>query len=195
MADPSQMTDEELKQVVETGIEPEEPETPAPTEEEAGETAEPVEEQVEETPVAEEKEPEENGEEQAPQPSRREQRSIDFLVKKYGNNILEPHQVAPSNDRMDYAQQLEADPEVVKQLEADRQAAAQQAYQQGQQAATQQVQYNQFYNNIRFDLPLVSDKLSKLDPEDVKSIDEEYLAITGANPQTMTVRNANIGYA
>ena len=187
--DVTKLTDEELQQ----RISGEETPTPEPTEEEAGETAEPVEEPVEAV-VEEVKEPEENGEEQAPPPSRREQLRINDLLKKYGPPPEAPR-TAPSQDRMDYAQQLEADPEVVKRLEADRQAAAQQAYQQGQQAATQQVQYNQFYNNIRFDLPLVSDKLSKLDPEDVKSIDEEYLAITGANPQTMTVRNANIGYA
>ena len=184
--DVTKLTDEELQQ----RISGEETPTPEPTEE-VVDTVEPVEEI--ETPVVEEKEVEEDEEEVPPPPSRREQLRINDLLKKYG-----PPPEAPRTEplqRMDYEQTLDADPEVVRQLEADRQAAAQQAYLQGQQASNQRLEYNQFYNNIRFDLPLVSDKLSKLDPEDVKSIDEEYMAITGANPQTMTVRNSNIGYA
>lgn len=185
--DVTKLTDEELQQ----RISGEETPTPEPTAE-VVETVEPVEEQVE-TPEAEVKEVEEGEEEVPPPPSRREQLRINDLLKKYGPPPEVPR-TAPLQG-MDYTTSLDADPEVVKQLEADRRAAAQQAYLQGQQAANQQVQYNQFYNNIRFDLPLVSDKLSKLDPEDVKSIDEEYMAITGASPQTMTVRNPNIGYA
>ena len=189
--EPSEMTDEQLNKVIETGIVPEVPETPAV--EEGGETPEPVEEPVE-TPVDEVKEPEDNGEEQAPPPSRREQLRINDLLKKYGNPP-ETQQVVPSHNRMDYSTSLDADPEVVRQLEADRQRAAQEAYTQGQQASNQQLQYSQFYNNIRFDLPLVAEKLKSLDSEDVQSIDNEYLAITGANTVNGTVRNPNIGYA
>jgi hypothetical protein len=57
------------------------------------------------------------------------------------------------------------------------------------------LQYTQFYNNIRFDLPLVTEKLSKLDPVDAKALDDEYLAITGADPNNGYVRNPDIGYA
>lgn len=187
--DVTKLTDEELQQ----RISGEETPTPEPTEEEAGETAEPVEEPVEAV-VEEVKEPEENGEEQAPPPSRREQLRINDLLKKYGPPPEAPR-TAPSQDRMDYAQQLEADPEVVKRLEADRQAAAKQAFDEGQQSANQRREYDQFYNNIRFDLPLVKDRLDRLDPEDVQELDDEYLFVTGADTTKGTVKIPNLSYA
>lgn len=194
MADPSQMTDDELNKVIETGIVPEEP------------TSEPAE--VPEEPVAEVEEPEAPAEE-APQeedpkevpevqpPSRREQLRIQTLLAKYGNPAERSPQQAPSQptNALDYATALDTDPEIVQQLEADRKAVAQQAFTQGREEATQALAYTQFYNNIRFDLPLVSEKLSKLDPLDAQSIDQEYMAITGADPTRSYVRNPNIGYA
>lgn len=191
MADPSQMTDEELNKVIETGIEPEEPETP---QEEPVE--EPEEEPVEEV-EQEEKESVENDEEEVPAPmSRRKQHRIEQLLNKldYPVRPVEQAKNEPSQ-RIDYEQQLEADPEVIRQLEADRKAAADIAYELGQQESNARLEYQQFYNNIRFDLPVVKDKLDKLDPDDVRAIDLEYMKLTGADPSTMTVRHPDIGYA
>lgn len=197
MADPSQMTDEELNKVIETGIEPEEPEVQEPVEtpEEPTEEVEPAE--------PEEEEPQEevaNEEPEEKAPSRREQLRIQQLLAKYGDPTERTSQSAPlkQTQQLDYSQSLDADPEVIAQLEADRRAAAEAAYQQGRQEADktlQTIQYTQFYNNIRFDLPVVEKILSKLDPIDARAIDEEYLAITGADPNSGTVRNPNIGYA
>lgn len=157
-----------------------------------------AEETVSEQPAVEaEASPEEVPEEEAtPEelpPSRREQLRIQSLLQKYGDPR---DRQAPSQQReqLDY-QTLDAEPEVIKQLQEDRQRAEEIQYNRGRTESSQDLQYTQFYNNIRFDLPLVTEKLSKLDPIDAKALDDEYLAVTGADPANGYVRNPNIGYA
>lgn len=157
--------------------------------EEAPEVAEEVEEQ---TPAEEEttnEEPKENW-------SRRKQERYIQLLDKFGPPPAQVQQ-APyqRNDALDYNQALDADPEVIKQLEADRKAAEQAQYNRGRDESNQALAYSQFYNNIRFDLPLVSEKLSKLDRQDAEALDLEYMKITGADPSRGYVQNPNIGYA
>lgn len=196
--DASKLTDEELDQRIAEGeptATPEPVETPsepaAEVESEEASPEEPSEEQPEEP--AQEVDKKEVPEEQPP--SRREQLRIQQLLAKYGPPPERQTSQQPSQfkreDALDYQTALDADPEVIKQLEDDRQREGQAQYNRG----LQDLQYTQFYNNIRFDLPLVSEKLSKLDPMDAKSIDDEYLAITGADPNKGYVRNPDIGYA
>lgn len=182
----SEMTDEELAEAIKPEETKEEVKAESDTPELEEAPAEPVKEEVipEEEPEAPEEKP----------PSRREQLRIQQLLQKYGD----PGQrQAPQQRRdvLDYNKALEAEPEVIQQLEADRKRAEDTQYEQGRSDSSQELQYMQFYNNIRFDLPLVTEKLSKLDPVDAKALDDEYLAITGADPAKGYVRNPNIGYA
>ena len=139
MVNPADMTDEELQTVIDTGVEPEEPESPEPEESEVEETPEEPEEEEKEQEEPKGEEEEEQSEE--PQPSRREQLRIQQLLKKYGPPPERP--AAPSQtakaQALDYKEALDADPEVIEQLEADRQAYSDAAYQQGiQQSITRE---------------------------------------------------------
>lgn len=171
-----------------------EPSQPEPVE------APPEPEQAEESPEASPEQPEqveealvETPEEETPEekpPSRREQLRIQSLLAKYGDPRSRQ---APSQQEqaLDYNQALEADPEVIKQLEADRQRAGQQQYNEGLRKA----EAIEFRTNIRLDLPLVTEKLQKLDPRDAEALDKEYLYTVGFDPATGYVQNPNIGYA
>lgn len=195
MAEPADLSDDELTKVIETGVESEKPETPEPTEESPSETPEvEAEEKPEETPEQEEEaEATPETSEEKP-PSRREQLRIQQLLERYGDPRDRQVPSQP-RDQLDYSQALDADPEVIKQLQEDRQRAEEVQYTRGREESTNDLQYMQFYNNIRFDLPLVTEKLKNLDPVDAKALDDEYLAITGADSSKGYVRNPNIGYA
>ncbi len=112
------------------------------------------------------------------------------LLEKYGPPQERPTQ-QPRNEALDYGQALDADPAVIKQLEADRRRAEENSYNEGLRKA----EAIEFKTNIRLDLPLVAEKMQKLDPRDAKALDDEYLYITGFDPQTGYVTNPNIGYA
>ena len=196
MVEPSELTDEELNKVIETGVEPDEPETPEPKEAEptAQEEETPIEPEIQDSPEPiEEEQPKEVPEEKPP--SRREQLRIQTLLQKYPRLRDKGQQQAPSQqETLDYSKELDADPEVINRLEEDRRVATESAFYDGNERAMKNLQFTQFYNDIRFDLPLVSEKMSKLEPEVAKAIDQKYLQITGANPATGTVDNPNISY-
>lgn len=180
MADEPIINEEEkVEEVVADESQPQEEQTApeAPPEEEV--TEEDVPEESSEEPVEEPERP----------PSRREQYRIQQLLAKYGNPASQNRQTA--NNGLDYRQTLDADPEVIRQLEADRQRVAEAEYIRG----TEEVKASEFRTNVRLDYPLVKDKLSKLDPVDVEALDKEYLYTVGFNPQTGSVQNTNIGYA
>lgn len=177
MADEEINEEEKVEEVVADESQPETPQEEAPEEEAPQEE------------VAEEEQPEEKPEEPAEEPpSRREQYRIQQLLAKYGPPTS---QNRPDPKGLDYEQTLDADPEVIKQLEADRQRVAEREYSRG----IEEVRASEFRTNIRLDYPLVKDKLEKLDPVDVESLDREYLYTVGFNPETGSVRNNTIGYA
>jgi len=197
MTEPSEMTDEELKNVIETGIEPgtsepevEIPETPA------------VEEPVVEEPVTpDEPEKEENPQEipETPAPSRREQLRIQDLLAKYGDPTKAPEPSQPSRaDAIDYAQALDADPEVIRQLEEDRQRNGQMQYNYGLKRA----EFLDWKTSLKIDAPNVEKKYPILDknseefhPAVADAINTWYLKMSGFNPNTQTVSNNEISYA
>lgn len=202
-ADLSKLTDEEL----DARIAGEEPASPEPAEEapEKEETAVEEETQEEEAPEAEtvEEQPEEGGaqeevKEEDPEekpPSRREQLRIQKLLEKYGDPRQQASQ-APlqqkQEDTLDYKSEFNIeDPEVLQQLENDRNRAQSSAYNEGLQRA----QSIEWKTNMRLDLPLVADKLQNMDSRDVDALNQEYLYVTGYDPATDTVRNPNVGYA
>lgn len=200
MADPSEMTDDELKQVIETGVEPEEPESTVadePVEEAEAETTEPE--------VEAEEAPEETTEEETPEekpPSRRETLRIQQLLGKYGPPPERPAPSQPSS-QLDY-QNLEADPELIQQLEADRQATGQAQY----NAGLEQAKSIQFHTRLEIDAPRVEAKYNFLDTSDKEHFDPVranamntlYLQATGYDAGDASrgipesVQNPNIRY-
>lgn len=187
--DVTTLTDEELDQRL-AGLteEPEEEVTEAPAEETPTEEA-PAE------PQTEEPEPEEKEVEEERPPSRREQLRIQQILAKR-QQADRPQQPAPTqSEALNYRDELDADPEVIERLEQDRRAEADRRYQEGMSAATDRLAFSEFRTNIRLDYPLVKDKLERLDPQSRESLDQEYLAITGYDPENQRVGNPAIGYA
>lgn len=183
--EPSEMTDEQLNKVIETGIleepilEPESKEVEAIAE--APEEAEP--EVVEEEEEAKVETPAETP------PSNRLLTRAQKLLEKYGPP--QERQAPRRNDALDYSQALDADPEVIEQLNADRQRTEQTYYNEGLRKA----EAIEFKTNIRLDLPLVAPMMAKLDPRDAEVLDREYLNTVGFDPATGNVERPNIGYA
>jgi outer membrane biosynthesis protein TonB len=135
--DASQMTDEELDHMIESGSPLEESPSEAPQE---GEPTTPNEEVVEEV-VEEVEVPKEAGVEveepqatvEEPPASPRENLRIQKLLERMKQQSQPQEPVKATG--IDYGTALDADPEVISQLEADRQAASQAAYSQGLEQA------------------------------------------------------------
>ena len=187
MADATQMTDEELKKVIETGIEPESPE--APVEETPEEPETPAEDEEVEKPEAVEEEPNEETPEEPeapeePQPSRREQLRINQLLAKYGDPG--ERQPAPKSKADDYIKTLDADPEVIEQLEASRQAASDAAYFEG----LRQSEVKDWKRDLKYEAPLVEKDFPFLNPKDeanfkpaaAQAMNQKYLRFIGYDP-------------
>lgn len=187
---------EEVEEVVE---QPDASQTPEP------ETEEQPEEQGEEAteePTAEEQpqETEETPEEKPP--SRREQLRIQQLLEKYGDprQSQQRPQQAPSqrNDALDYGQALDADPEVIKQLEADRHAASNQSYNEGLRRA----EFLDWKTSLKIDAPNIEKKYPILDPKApdfhpavADALNTMYLKMSGFDPNSQTVASSDISYA
>lgn len=150
--------------------------------------------------AAEDSQAEEAQEEEPPKPSRRENLRIQQLVSKLRQQqgaVSAPP--ASRSDGIDYRTALDADDEVITQLEADRQSYGQTLYQQGMK----QAESLQFHTRLEIDAPKVESKYSFLDKGDVEhfnpvaanAINEWYLATAGYDPQTNTVANSNVRYA
>jgi hypothetical protein len=197
MDDLTKLTDEELDQAIESGSELDQSPSEPTTEEVAEETTE---EEVAETPAeVEEAEPvEEQGEEEAPQqPSRRENLRIQQVLERLKQQPKAPE--AKPAEGLDYGTALDADPEVIQQLQADRQAASQTAYNQG----LEQAKSIQFHTRLEIDAPKVEGKYAQLNPEDkanfnpalANAINTWYLSTAGYDQASDTVANPNIRYA
>lgn len=158
----------------------------------------------------EEQEPQEDTEEDAGEPaelSPRQQKRVEQLEKKAEelkltkilDRIQQTKQPVQRDERqpMDYREAIDAPDEVYNSLDQDRRSYGDQRYSEG----LEQAKAMEFKMNIRLDLPLVKDKLDRLDPVDAEIIDREYLEFVGyraGNPERGipdTVRNPDIGYA
>lgn len=176
---------------------------PEPTPSEPAEETPPVE--TVETPESEEEKPEETPaveSEEAPEekpPSRRETLRIQSLLKKYGHPPTRP-EPAPSQrkDALDYKAEFNIeDPEVIRQLEADRRAEGQAQYSEG----LKQAEFLDWKTSLKIDAPIIEKKYPILDPESPEfhpavadSINEWYLRMSGYDPQTNTIVNGNSSY-
>lgn len=130
----------------------------------------------------------------------RQQKRVEQLEKKAEelklNKILDriqstKQQTRKGEEKLNYRDAIDAPDEVYDTLDKDRQTYGDQRYNEGLEV----VKAMEFRTNIKLDLPLVKDKLDKLDPADAAAIDREYLLYTGYDPQTGFVKNPDIGYA
>jgi hypothetical protein len=187
--------DQQINEEVKEEVVADEPQLADPSKE----SVEPVQEEVAEE--VEEAIAEEEGEEEAPAaPSRREQLRIQQLLQKYGDPTR-PQQQAPLQTRdgaLDYNTALDADPEVIKQLEADRQAANQMSYNEGLKRA----EFLDWKTSLKIDAPNVEKKYPILDknspdfhPAVADALNTMYLRNSGFNPQAQTVDTYDISYA
>lgn len=175
-----------------------------------------AEEVVSEQPLAEEAQEEYNEEatpteseddaaqeestEEAPEekpPSRREQLRIQQLLKKYGEPGEKPAPSQTRQDALNYSD-LEADPELIQQLENDRQATQQSAFSEGLKRA----EFLDWKTSLKIDAPTIEKKHPILDPSSQEfhpavadAVNNWYLNMSGFDPNTNTVANPNVSYA
>jgi len=183
---------------------PEEPEVKEEPKEEAPQ-AEPEKletEQPEEEKPEEEK-PEEpeaaEGEEQTPPVSKRKAERLEKLESLVSRLKGEEKPVAtPKIEGLDYGTALDADPEVVKQLEEDRQKVAELTFNQG----LEQAKTIQFHTRLEIDAPKIESKYpifnkesEDFNPAAANAINSWYLASVGYDAKTDTVANPGIRYA
>lgn len=166
----------------------EEIEKELPTEEEPAEV-------VEDEPV-EPEEPEEEEEEEKP-PSRRENLRIQKLIQQRDEAAAKTSVELPKGG-LDYGKELDASPEVVAQLNADRDAYGKSLYQQG----IDQANSIRFQTRLEVDAPRVEAKHPQLDKDSpefhavlANAINTMYLSAVGYNEKTGSVRNPNIRYS
>lgn len=140
----------------------------------------------------------------ADQPSRRETLRIQQLLKKYGPP---PERPEPSqfkrDDALDYGTALDADPEIIQRLEADRNAEGQARYQQGQNDVRAELRTSEWRTLLNFDAPSTEAKYGWLNPKDSENFDpaladavnEEYKAVVGYDEKTGLVSRPEIRYS
>lgn len=173
------MSDEELDKLIagepEEETPTEEPEQPQPE----GEPEEPTEEEPEteapETP-----------------PSRREQLRINQLLAK----MKQQPQEQPKAKGLNYAEELDAEPEVIQKLESDRQAASDASY----QRAMEQVKTSEWRTMLNVDAPQVETRYDILNPRNeekfhpalAEGLTNWYLNMTGYDAEKKTVNNPDI---
>lgn len=130
-------------------------------------------------------------------PSRREQFRIRDLLEKYGPPT-DKQTEKPKASGMDYQKDLDADPEVVKKLEDDRQAASDEAYNRG----LEQMNSVQFLTRLEIDAPRVEAKYPQLDknntekfkPEAATDVNLLFLRLAGYDPKTRAVKHPDMRY-
>lgn len=192
MADPSELTDEELNKVIETGVEPETPESEviAPPEQEPLKEEEPEESKVPAEQAPAESEPEET----PAAPSRREQLRVQTLLKKYGP----PPEQNPKSTGKDYRELIEADDEVIKTLESDRQQSNKESFNQGLDAA----KFFKWETLLQVDAPGIETKYPQLDknspqfhPALADAMNTKYLRFVGYDAEKRSVNNPDIRYS
>lgn len=134
--------------------------------------------------------------------SPRQQKRVEQIEEMKLNKILDrvtggkvPTQNRSGYNPLDYKQTIDADDEVVSQLTSDREQYGQDQRSQGQAEAMEQLRYVEWKNNVRFDLPIVKEKLDQLPPAVARAIDREYLLYSGADVENGKVSNPNISYA
>lgn len=145
--------------------------------------------------------------EEQPELTPRQQKRVDQIEEQAKehkfNKILDRIQNArpasrqqPSvNDALNYREAIDAPDEVYDSLEQDRTQYGKQEREQGYSEGLKTAEAIEFRTNLKLDLPLVKEKLDKLDPADAEAIDRTYLQMVGYDPSTGYVQRNDIGYA
>jgi len=130
-------------------------------------------------------------------PSRRESLRIQQLLEKMKQPQQQYQQPQPLGG-LNYSEALDADPNTIAQLEADRQQVAQQQYQQG----IAQAESIKWESRLEIDAPKVESKYpqfdknsAELDPALADSVNQMYLQMVGYDASTGMVQNPQIRYA
>lgn len=213
--DPKDMSDEELEAALATddtnlnGDEPagdpgKTPPAPDPADESRGPDgrfkAKPDEPTPEDTPPAEE-EPQVHPDEEKP-PSRREQLRIQQVLERVKNGNSRPQgQEPPRSQRsgaIDYASELDAEPEVIARLEEDRKVAENARYQEG----LRQAQAYEWRTLLQVDAPQVERDHPQLDknnsefhPAVANSLSTMYLQMSQFDDQTGLASNPGMRWS
>jgi hypothetical protein len=172
------------------------PSEPAPSQPPEDKKSESEEKPAEDDKNVEPEPGEEAEEEEEKPPSRRESLRIQQLLEKLKEK---PQTPAPDNiGGMDFKTALDANPEVIKQLEDDRKTVADSQFQQG----LKQAQSIQFHTRLEIDAPRVEVKYPQLDKESAdfkpvvaNAINQWYLNTVGYDPATDTVVNPGVRYS
>ena len=177
---PAEMTDEELDAYLSGEELVEKPVDPVPEDKETPEEEEEKPEDKEEEP--EKEEPEVPQEEPEEKPSRRQQLRINQLLEKLKESGKTPEEQEPSQPTkptgIKYEEELDADEDVIKNLNDDREKFGQEMYQQGlaqANALKQQQDAFEFRHMLTQEEPIVLQKYPFMD-KDSDQYDEQYAA-------------------
>jgi hypothetical protein len=139
--------------------------------------------------------------EDEPKPvSRREQLRIDKLLEKYGDPDARQRPTPPTpSSGLNYEDELDADPETIKRLQDDRDAASRRSYNEGAARADSIL----FQTRLEVDAPRVESKYKFLDKNDeenfnpavARALNNKYLQFVGYDPDTGNVQNAKVRYS
>lgn len=145
---------------------------------------------------------EEDTQDETPPPSRRESLRIQQLLDKMKQQPNTQPTEQKTQAGLDYRQAINADDEVYKTLEEDRQNYGKTSYQEGQNEGLKQAESIKFHTRLEIDAPKVANKYKQLDtdskefnPALADAVNTWYLSTAGFNPQTNSVQNANVRYA
>lgn len=159
-----------------------------------------VDQEVQETgseDTQEEQVEEEQEEELSPRQQKRVEQIEEMKLNKILENVTGKRHSQPKTEYnpLDYSQALDTDEETANRLAQDREEYGNAKLEEGRGMASEQLQYMEWKNNIRFDLPIVKAQLDQLPPAVAKAIDREYLLYSGADIENGKVTNPNISYA
>jgi len=190
----------ELQEAPQEEVKEESPETPKDDAKASDEPEQPVEPKAPEEKEESEEPGEEEKPEEVPPVSRRKAErleKLESLVSRLkGEETLASQPDTPGT--LDYGTALDAAPEVIQQLEADRKAATATSFAQG----IEQAKSIQFHTRLEIDAPKIEGKYSlfnkdseDFNPAAANAINSWYLASVGYDQKTDTVGNPNIRYA
>lgn len=192
MADP---TDNQPVEQPETPVEQpvEQQEELTPEEQALANPQEPETPENPETPV----EPEQPVSQAQPEMSRRAAKRLEKLegiIERIRGPQQQPQRIAPN---IDYQKLIEAEPEVYDQLAKASQDYGQSQYEAGLQAANSV----RFHTRLEIDAPRIESKYPQFDksspefnPGVASAMNNWYLAMVGYDPQTDSVKNADVRY-
>lgn len=204
MPDPTTLTDEELDAQI-NNPEPDNPEPANPEPDTGGKPdPKPDGEPAPQSAPKEDPTPDPTPEPAEPDPGQHISRRESLRIKQVLDNLKrsDPQQQAPASRRdgaIDYATELDADPETVQRLQEDRQRAEQARYEEG----LQQSNAVEWRTMLHIDAPQVSSKYPQLNKGDAEnyhavlddSLSDWYLQMSGYDPKTRIARNPGMRYS